>query len=351
MTTIADLIREAYTHWNDAAALARAGCELHDRNRLDLAREVLARALELDAGDPDVWAHLAFAYLRGFQPARGLDVLRRGIERTGSDRLRATLLAYTSDKEEREALAKRLATSADPEIRGAVASSRLGAGETAAFEELRQLHREHPGDPYLRETWLWAVTNARFRGQVGDIDLHEEALPAARQFIAEEPDRVRGHSMEAHLLLADRDWDGLLTATEAALARFPDEETMMFLRGRAFREKGDHDRAVQCLARAVGMKPSFAGARGELARAYEAQGRLDLAEEVLREIPRANPGYAGGTVSLALFLGRQERWPEAETIFLDAWSRLETWQKTRLRQAKDTAPLFARERVRAGVGE
>lgn len=350
MATIAELVREAYSHWNDAPTLSRTGRELHDRNRLDLAREVLERALEIDAGDTDAWAHLAFAYMRGYRPKEGFDVLRRGIERTGSDLLRTTLAAMTQDKEERSALLLQVAGSDEPAVVAGAASVRLSAGDQAAFGELRRLVADHPDDAHVRETWLWAVMMARFRGPVKGVDVRSEALPLAERIIEEHPDRVNGHWVKAHLLVAEQDWDGALAAASEALERFPDEETMMFVRGRALKEKGDLDRAVACFARAIGMKPSFSGARAELGKAYEAQGEFELAEEVFREIPRANPEYAGGPVGLALFLGRRGRWEEAESTFLDAWGKLQPWHQARLKTQPEAAPLLSRPRVKPVVG-
>jgi len=348
MATIAELVREAYSHWNDAGILSRAGRELHDRNRLDLSREVLERALELKPGDTDAWAHLAFAYMRGFQPKRGFDVFRRGIDRTGSDLLRATFAAFTPDKEEQARLLQEAAGNDAPAVRASVASVRHSAGDAAAFDEVRRLAREHPDDADVRETWLWAVLNARWRG-AKNVDARAE-VPLAERMIGERPDAVNGYWMKANLQAAAQDWAGVLATTADALARFPDEESMMSLRGRAFKETGDLDRAGQCFARAIGMKPSFAGARTELGKVHEARGRFDLAEELFREIPRANPQYAGGAVSLALFLGRRERWDEAESVFLEAWGRLQPWQQARLKQQPDAAALLSRPRVQSVVG-
>ena len=350
MATIAELVREAYSHWDDAQALSRAGRELHDRNRLDLAREVLERAIELEPGDVDAWAHLAFAYMRGFEPQKGFDTLRRGIERTASDLLRTTLAGFTPDKEEKARLLEEVAGNDEPAVRISAASARHGSGDAAAFLEMRRVAEEHADDADVRETWLWAVMNARWRGGAKDIDIRAEAIPLADRTIEERPDRVNGYWMKAHLLLAEKDWDGARAAAEQALERFPDEETMMFVRGRGFKEKGDLDRAAQCFSRAIGMKPSFSGARSELGKVYEAQGKLDLAEEVFREIPRANPPYAGGVVSLALFLGRRDRWDEAESIFLEAWGRMQPWQQARLKQQPDVAPLLSRPHVKSVVG-
>lgn len=353
MPTIADLVREAYSHWDDAAVLARTGRELHDRNRLDHAQEVLARALELDASDPDTWAYLGYAHLRSFRPQRGFEVLREGIERTGSDRLRASLAGFTPYGEERKALLQELADSDEPGVRAATASVRLWAGDQDALDEVRQLYADHPDDPHVRQTWFWTLLNAHHRGlaRAKGLDLREEGVPLAERKIAEDPDRISGHWMKAQLLMAEQDWDAVLAATRAALERFPDEETMMFLRGRAHAEKGDPDRAVECLARAIGMKPSFAGARAELGKVYEAQGKLALAESVFREIPGANPDYAGGPVSLALFLARRERWDEAESLLLETWPRLQPWQKARLKEQPDAQPLLERERVKGVLQE
>jgi tetratricopeptide (TPR) repeat protein len=348
MSTIPDLVRSAYSDWNDAQTLSLAGCELHDRNRLDLAREVLERALELDPLDRDAWAHLAFAYLRGFQPKKGFDTLRTAIDRTGSDVLKLTLAGFTPDTEERTRLLAEVKGSDDPAVRASAASVRHGAGDAAAFEELRQLAQEHPDVPDIRETWLWANLNALWRGAT-DVDV-SAVLPLVDRWIADAPDRINGHWIKVNLLAAAKDWDGVLAATAQVLARFPDEETMMFLRGRALKEKGDLDRAALALSRAIGMKPSFSGARTELGKVLEAQGRLDLAEEVFREIPRANPAYAGGAVSLALFLARRERWDEAERLFLDAWGSLPPWQQARLKQQPDVAALLGRPRVKSAIG-
>ncbi|MFI5401358.1 MAG: tetratricopeptide repeat protein [Planctomycetota bacterium] len=350
MATIAELVRDAYSHWDDAETLSRAGRELHDRNRLDIARDVLERAVELDPGDVDAWAHLAFAQMRGFMPEKGFETFRRAIERTGSDFLRATFAGVTQDKAEQARLLEEVAGNDDPAVRMSAAAVRHGMGDAAAFAGMQRLAEEHPDDAEVRETWLWSIMNARWRGGAKEVDIRAEAVPLADRSIEEHPDRILGYWLKAHLLVAAQDWDGARAAAEEALARFPDEETMMFVRGRAFKETRDLDRAAHCFARAIGMKHSFAGARTELGKVYEEQGMHDLAEEVFREIQRANPEYAGGAVSVALFLGRQQRWEEAESVFLEAWARLKPWQQARMKQQPEVAALLARPRVKSAVG-
>jgi tetratricopeptide (TPR) repeat protein len=155
--------------------------------------------------------------------------------------------------------------------------------------------------------------------------------------------------MKLMLLSAEKDHDGVIRTGLGALARFPDEESVMQFVGRAFREKGDADRAALWFARAIGAKHSFAGARVDLARLLEGQGKLDPAEEILREIPAANPGYAQGPVSLALFLARRERWAEAETLLLEAWPKLADWQRENLKRNPDAALLLGRDNVKKAI--
>lgn len=350
MPMIADLVKQAYSHWDDSEALARTGEELHDRNRLDLSREVLSRALELDASNTKAWSYLSYTYLRGFMPDKGLETLRAGVDRTDSDELRATLASFTTDDDERKALHERLEKSDDPAIRASLASARLWAGDQGAFADLQRLFESNPDHARIRETWLWVVFASAGRPGGEELDLVGDAIPVVDRKIAEDPDRINGHWMKAQMLHQAQRWDLLLDATAAALERFPDEETIMYLRGRALVETGDTDRAAECFARAIGMKPSYVGARTELGKVYEAQGKPALAEETFRDSLRANPDFAGGPVSLALFLGRQERWDEAETLFLENWAKLAPWQRQRISQQPDAKAMLERERVKEAIG-
>ena len=349
MMLIEELVKRAYANWDDAGILFETGRELHDRNRLGFAREVLARALELGVTDPDAWAYHAFAHLRGFMPDKGVEILREGIEKTDSQVLRGTLASFTSDEEERAALRVKMKESDDPAVLADLASARLWAGDENAFADLRELREQHRDNARIRETWLWIMFAAGGRPGGEEVDLMKEAIPVTDEKLADEPGRISGHWMKAQLLMLAKEWDALLQATQVALEEFPDEETMMHLRGRAFREKGDLEHAALCQARAIGMKPSFVGARIELGKCYEGLDRVDLAEEVFREIPGANPEYAAGPISLALFLGRQQRWEEAERIAIETWPRMEGWQRSRLTHQPDVKELFEREKVKAAI--
>ncbi|MDH3592369.1 MAG: tetratricopeptide repeat protein [Planctomycetota bacterium] len=347
MPTIDQLLQAAYSHWNDAGPLGKAGRELHDRNRLDHARTILERAVELDPSDVESWTNLAFVHLRGFAPDEGLKTLRRGIAATDSDVVRSALQNFTADPEEKATLKEQLASSPIPSIRAEILWNRIFAGEAEALDDARRLARDHADDPDTRHNLCWLFLDAKQRGL--DVDLKAEGLPLADRRIAEEPDRIFGHWIKVQMLIAEKDWDGVIAATDASLARHPDDETQMHLRGRAYREKGDYDHAVAWLSRAIGAKPSFAGARADLAKTYEAQDKVDLAEGVVREIPTANPSYPGRDLPLAFFLARRERWAEAESVFLESWGRFSAGQRARLRNLPDAVQILARPAVQAAL--
>jgi len=347
MATLDELYREAYSHWSDTEVLFRTGRELQDRTRLDHAARILRRSVELEPEHEEAWSYLSFAHYRRFDEAGGSAVLREGIEATGSDVLRATLAGFTSDEEERDALWKAVEGNDSPEVRAARAAQRYYGGEEEAFRELRDLQAEHPENEDVRDTLLWSCMHAKMTDP--GLDLHEWAVPLADEKIARSPDRIAGHWLKLQLLLAEKDWDGVLEETARALRRHPDEETLTQMRGRAFREKGDPDRAIGCFHRAIGMKPSYVGARVELGKTYEAADRMDLAEEIFREIPVANPDYAAGPVSLSLFLARRERWEEAEDLFVTAWPTLPPWVKGGLSRNEDAKRLMERDAVKAVV--
>ncbi|MHC4471732.1 MAG: tetratricopeptide repeat protein [Planctomycetota bacterium] len=351
MPTVEHLIRAAYSHWDDPDLLSHLGRELHDRNRLDFAKEVLERALELNADDQEAWTHLSFAHYRSFDDEEGSATLRRGIEATDSDVIKATLVGFTSDEEESERLRAELESSEVPSIRSSLIQKRFWQGEKEAYDELRALLEEHPDDPDTRDSFLWLLFAAKNRGMLDEVDIREEGVPLAELKIAEDPDGISGYWMLAQMYVGEKDWDGVLVVAERALRRFPDEETIMQLAGRALREGGDHDRAIGLLSRAIGAKPSFAGARIDLGKIYEQQGNLELAEEIFREIPVANPDYAAGPLSLALFLGRQERWEEAEKIFRATWPSVPTWYRGMLKGNPDAKPLLEREAIKQLVEE
>jgi tetratricopeptide (TPR) repeat protein len=351
MTTIPDLVREAYSHWDDPEVLARTGRELHDRNRLPISREILARAIELRPKDDlDSWAYLAFAHYRDLDTNGGNETFRRAIAATNHDEMRSALANFTNDEEERARLRKEFEDNHTPPIEADRIAHRFYGGEKEALDELKALHQQHPDVEDVRDSLLWTFMSGKWQGLLADTDLREVAIPLVNEKIAADPARISGWWMKLQMLVAEKDWDAVLDATAEALKRFPDEETVMQFRGRALKEKGDLDRAIVWLNRAIGAKPSFVGARIDLGKIYEEKDEIELAEEIFREIPIANPDYPAGPASLALFLARQERWDEAEKLIIEIWGNLPKWSQASLRNQPDAKPLLEREAVKAVVG-
>lgn len=349
MATIEQLLHEAYAHWDDGPRLARLGREIHDRNRLDHAQRILGRAVELVPDDTEAWAHLSFAWFRAQDDERGREVLRRGIEASGSDALKATLAQF-SEGDEAARLREELKRSEAIGAQTSRLTDRFWAGEKEeALAGLRALIAEHPGEEDAEDSLLWTLIRAKHANALEGLDLREEAVPMVDRRIAEHADAVSPWSLKLMMLAAEKDWGAILATTRDALEHFPDDETVMQFRARAFREMGDEDRAVLWFNRAIGAKPSFAGARIELARLYERQEKLDLAEEVFRDLVAANPGYGFSRISLALFLSRREQWKEAEQLLLEAWEDLPEYMRPALLHNPDAKALLEREVVQAVV--
>jgi len=351
MPTIDQLLKEAYSNWDDAAVLARTGKELHDRNRLDHSKAVLGRAVELDPKDRRSWAYLSYCHFRSFEGEQGQEVLGKGIEATGADMLRAVRAAFTSDEKKQKELLKDIEGSTEALVRAERESMKIWGGDIDALDRVRKIAADNPDDDWIRDVFMWSLMSAKNSGKIEGFDLREEGVPLANRKIEAAPDNISGYWMKMMMLFTEKDWDGLLETTGTALERIPDDETMLHFRGRAYREKGDLDRAIQCFTRATGMKPSFVGARIDLGKAYEAQEKFDLAEEIFREIPKANPGYTAGRMSIALFLARRERWEEAESTFLETWPKIPEWVRGGLKQNPDAAPLLEREAIKKVVEE
>jgi tetratricopeptide (TPR) repeat protein len=354
MATIERLLRDAQASWDDAATLGRIGGELQTRCRFDDAIRVLERAVELDPSQVDAWANISYSHFRSMRGDEGRAVLRRGIEASGSEWLHTVLAGFAPDPEEGERLWAQVAESTAPDVVAARLGNQLwkeGADAKGIFAELKRLQAEHPDNEHVRDALLWALFGVHGRPDLAELSPGEVGVPLAEKMIADDPDEVFGYWYLAQFRRMQKDWDGVLDVTARALERMPDEETTMQIRGQAFREKGDEDRAVTWFQRAIGAKPSFSGVRVDLGRLYEKQGKLELAEEVFRESPKANPGYGLAPISLALFLTRQERLDEAEAVFLDAWPKLPDMFKPSVLQNPEAAPLLERDAVKALIAD
>jgi len=115
------------------------------------------------------------------------------------------------------------------------------------------------------------------------------------------PDVYMNHASEITAWQVLKNWNNVIDASKKTLAKFPDEETTMLAMALAYDKLGKPHHALHLLAKAIGIKPSFARARMVSSRILESLGELELSKELIYQIPEANPQYAVGIVHTAIW--------------------------------------------------
>ena len=336
MNTILDLVDRGLTHWDDASVLVSVGAELEERSRFVQARPFLERAIELDpTGQPKAYIHLTYSWFRDSgandEGRRGGDVLRKGIEATDSDLIRAILGGVLGPDDAAEAVdlltaAAERHSDVHPLTIAAIWMWRGGADR--ALEIMGDAHEAiatalASNDPDLMSDVAGLCFRLRLMEKLeldtADLEpLHEECMQIA-------PERFSSYSVPMMIYRGTEQWEQLGRVCMMALRHMPDEETVMHNLAIANRELGDLRHAEKWYQRAIGAKPSFAGARLGLAKLYESQDRIDEALEIAREVPATNPGYALGALQAAVILDRHGYSDEAVTMVQGAKARITSW--------------------------
>jgi tetratricopeptide (TPR) repeat protein len=351
MYTITKLLATAYQRWNDAQELGSIGMELETRSRLEEARHLLGRALELDpVSHPEWYLSLAFAHFRdvGSLSAEGERILIDGIEETDSDFLKAAYLSVLEADGGSQAmiddLIAYLRESDDVSVRFALGYSLLWRGDSeAAIDLLRQsvaLLEEHDVplglDLYCGAlNWMYAQHMPAL-----SVDLATEVAPYLERMINQKPQVYNYRALKIQMYQTLRSYAAVVETARQTLSLFPDEETTMVALASALEKLGDDEQAVLWYNRAIGAKPSFARARVMLSKLYERRGNTTLAESVLREIPTAFPEYTLGRLEIAYFLYRHGKTDEALSLFQYGYDRLKTFEKSAVEQHPEGALLL-----------
>lgn len=335
MNTILDLVDRGLTHWDDAAVLVSVGAELEERSRFVQARPFLERAIALDPeGQPKAYIHLTYSYFRDNSQdggEKGIEILRKGLAATQSDLIRAILGGVLGPDESAEAVdLLRDATEHHRDVHpltiAAIWMWRGGADH--ALEIMGDVHEAiatalASNDPDLMSDVAGLCFRLRLMEKLeldtADIEpLHDECMQIA-------PERFSSYSVPMMIYRGTEQWEQLGRVCMMALRYMPDEETVMHNLAIANRELGDLRHAEKWYQRAIGAKPSFAGARLGLAKLLESQERIDEALEIAREVPMTNPGYALGTLQAAVILDRHGYSDEAVTLVQGAKDRIASW--------------------------
>ncbi|HEY0502744.1 MAG TPA: tetratricopeptide repeat protein [Lysobacter sp.] len=118
-----------------------------------------------------------------------------------------------------------------------------------------------------------------------------EALSAARDTVAAQPNDPTSHRLLAAALRLSGDREGALTAIDAALGLAPDDANLHFERAGLLLQERQLDEAQAALARAVGLDPNQFPAYIVQAQLALGRGDLQEAERVVRTAARIAPDH------------------------------------------------------------
>lgn len=104
----------------------------------------------------------------------------------------------------------------------------------------------------------------------------------------------------------------------AALAGIPKVAVDHYEKGVQAAGRGETDRAIDDLRRAVDLHPNFGLALNELGVQYLRKGQLDKAADALTKVLRISPDAAEPSLNYGIVLLQQKKFPEAEKQLRDA---------------------------------
>ena len=104
----------------------------------------------------------------------------------------------------------------------------------------------------------------------------------------------------------------------AALANVPKPAVELYDKGIEAARRGETDKAIDDLKRAVALYPNFSLALNELGVQYLRKGELDKAGEVLAKVLQVSPDAAEPSLNYGIVLLQQKKFPEAEKQLRDA---------------------------------
>ena len=118
-----------------------------------------------------------------------------------------------------------------------------------------------------------------------------EALAAAREAVAAQPQDATSHRLLAAALRLDGDREGAIAAIDQAIALAPDDANVHLERAGLLLQERQLDEAQAALARAVGLDPNQFPAYIVQAQLALGRGDLDEAERIVRIASRIAPDH------------------------------------------------------------
>src|ERR1700722_17856507 len=195
-------------------------------------------------------------------------------------------------------------------------------GEPAVFAEharlaesrrdwAKALERWQSGIDRFPDQWIGYAGLASALREQGRLDEAEATLVAAQGAMPGEPAAFAEH---ARLAESRRDWPKALERWQSVIDRFPDQWIGYFGVGRMLRETGRLDDARNTLSSAVERFPKQAQPIHDLARISERLGDWEAAERLWRRFISIDPMMWWAHTSLASALREQGRVDEAEQV-------------------------------------
>ncbi len=341
---IIDLLHKGYNSWNQPSTLLEVGIELESRSRLSDARTFLNRVLELDSKNfPEAYVSLAYSYMRDYRTEDGELSFTNGIEETDSGYIKACYISILEDKTIEEQFINWCSQQKDASILMGLGSSLIWKGmyEDALYFsrlgiKLADLTTIPLGLSDYCFTMLWLYTHKH------EIDLEKEVFPYIQLLLQHKPLCYNYHNFMLNYYQNIQNWEKVIEQSLSMLDLFPDEETTMVAIAIGYSKTNNDQSAIHWLSRAIGAKPSFIRARRQLASIYERLGNVDLAVEIMRQIPKANPANGMGYLFTAGFIFKHNinLKEEADSLFLKGYSLLPEFEKGSLDRFEDLKPFL-----------
>lgn len=345
--TITDIILRAFNNWDSAEELTQVAEFLESRNRLDLARVVAQRAIDIEPNRSlQPYLTLAFASMREptVPPSEGRSALEKGYSATQSDVAKAWLAGVViDDKDEIERLLQEVKLNESFEAQSALAEAYQWRGRmNDAYQIIKEFPQRYADVLYPEWGQYCALMLYLYRSGMEGINLEQDVLPHILRLKQEYNDDITFHFLHVRYHLVRKEYDSACEIAMASLQEFPDDETMMFTLAGIEEQRGNIEKAIHWCTRAIGAKPQYIGARLRLGGYYEKAGNTVMADMVMSEIPTANPAYGKGFIQYSYYLFRAGRDEQAVAIFTEGYTKLQEWEQQMVSQDEEGRILLQR---------
>jgi lipopolysaccharide biosynthesis regulator YciM len=183
-------------------------------------------------------------------------------------------------------------------------------------------------DNLPKELSVYCSSLVWLKGAKPTINLRESVIPLLHALQNQFPDVYVNYATEITAMQVEKDWNAVIDVCKKTLDRFPDEETTMLAMALAFDKLSKPHHALHYLGKAIGIKPSFARARIVSARILESIGELELAKELMYQIPDVNPRYAVGILQTAIWAFEHADTSFALELYRRAYADLKPFEKS-----------------------